>query len=91
MQQLFKDSSIVVLLRKTAICMLLCDQALWPSYEMCVLVNFELSVKRIIKKQYLGPLSDISIKILVILGTKGFWTRPSGRRQNLHKELTSLY
>jgi len=44
---------------------------------MCVLVNFKLSVKRIIKRQYLGPLSDISIKILVIIGTKGFWTRPS--------------
>ena len=57
---------------------------------MCVSVNFKLSVKRIIKRQYLGLLSDISIKILVIIGTKGFWTRPSGRRQNLHEELAYI-
>ena len=75
---------------KTAICMLPCDQAFSPSCQMCVLVNFKLSVKRIIKRQYLGPLSDISIKILVIIGTKGFWTRPSGRRQNLHEELAYI-
>ena len=57
---------------------------------MCVSVNFKLSVKRIIKRQYLGLLSDISIKILVIIGTKGFWRRPSGRRQNLHEELAYI-